>query len=190
MAVIVLGSYPSLRLGRLQSLPVSYKIQMQPTTGGSRDLSWRSLAALSGISRGSEIPNLADYLSHRAFQESLMFGRSYAFPTMGERIVISDYHVDAEGTRIQKTFRVVKQFKESWLEGTLDRAAPGSIPRLFADQELAGTVETIAATEPIGTAGLGTLLVLLFLISPLVPRHYNLTASLLYATRSLTLRRH
>jgi len=190
MAVIVLGSYPSLRLGRLRSLPVSYKIQMQPTTGDSRDLSWRALAALSDISRGSEIPNLADYLSHRAFQESLMFGRSYAFPTMGERIVISDYHVDAEGSRIQKTFRVVKQFKESWLEGTLGRAAPGSIPRLFADQEIAGTVEMIAATEPIGTAGLGTLLVLLFLISLLVPRHFNLTASLLYATRSLTLRRH
>lgn len=190
LAVIVLGSYPSLRLGRLQSSPVSYKIQMQPTKGDSRDLSWRSLATLFGISRGSEIPNLADYLSHRAFQESLMFGRSYAFPIMGERIVISDYHVDSQDPRIQKTFRVVKQFKESWLEGTLDRAAPGSLPRLFADQEIAGTVETIAATEPIGTAGLGTLLVLLFLISSLVPQHFNLTASALYATRSLTLRRH
>jgi len=190
LAVIVLGSYPALRLGTLLSNPVSYKIQMQPITGVARDLSWRSLAALSGISRSSGIPNLADYLTHRAYQESLMFGRSYAFPRMGERIVLSAYHVASESARIQKTFRVVKQFKESWLQGTLGTAAPGSLPRLFADQEIAGTVETIAVTEPIGRAGFGTLLVLLFLISFLVPRHINLTASILYATRSLTLRRH
>jgi hypothetical protein len=190
LAVIVLGSYPALRLGALLFNPVSYKIEMQPISGESMDLSWRSLAALSGISRGSRIPNLADYLSHRAYQESLMFGRSYAFPRMGERIVISDYHVDSEAFRIQKNFRVVKQFKESWLQGTLGMAAPGSLPRLFADQEMAGTVETTATTEPIGRAGFGALLVLLFLISFLVPQHYNLTASVLYATRSLTLRRH
>jgi hypothetical protein len=189
LAVIVLGSYPAMRLGTALSSPPAYKIRMQPIKGVPKDLSWRSLAALSGISQSSEIPNLADYLSHRAFQESLMFGRSYAFPRMGERIVISDYHVDSQDPRIQKTFRVVKQFKESWLEGTLARAASGSLPRLFADQETAGTVETIAVTESIGTAGLGTLLVLLFLISLLVPRHFNLTASVLYATRSLTLRR-
>jgi hypothetical protein len=119
-----------------------------------------------------------------------MFGRSYAFPRMGERIVISDYHVNSENARIQKTFRVVKQFKESWLHGTLGRAAPGSLPRLFADQEIAGTVELNATTEPIGRAGFGTFLVLLFLISFLVPQHINLTASILYATRFLTLRRH
>lgn len=190
LAVIVLGSYPALRLGTAFSNPVSYKIQMQPIAGVSRDLSWSSLAALSGISRGSGIPNLADYLSHRAYQESLIFGRSYTFPRMGERIVISDYHVDSKSYRIQKAFRVVKQFKESWLQGTLGAAAPGSLPRLFADQEIAGTVETIAATEPIGRAGFGTLLVLLFLFSFLVPQHFNLTASVLYATRRLTLRRH
>ncbi len=190
LAAIVLGSYPALRLGRLLSDPVSYKIQMQPITSVSTDLSWRSLAALSDISSGSGIPNLADYLTHRAYQESLMFGRPYAFPRMGERIVISDYHVDSQAFRIQKTFRVVKQFKESWLQGTLGRAAPGSVDRLFADQEIAGTVETVAVTEPIGRAGIGTLLVLLFLISFLVPQHFNLTASVLYATRSLTLRRH
>ena len=190
LAVIVLGSYPALRLGTVLSKPVSHKIQMQPIAAPARDLSWRSLAALSGISRGSRIPNLADYLSHRAYQESLMFGRSYTFPRMGERIVISDYHVDSQKPRIQKTFRVVKQFKESWLQGTLGRAAPGSLPRLFADQEIAGTVETIAVTEPVGRAGFGTLLVLLFLFSFLVPQHINLTASELYATRNLTLRRH
>jgi len=190
LAVIVLGSYPALRLGTAFSKPVSYKIQMQPIRSEPRDLSWKALAALSGIPRGNGIPNLADYLSHRAYQESLIFGRSYTFPRMGERLVISDYHVDSESSRIQKTFRVVKQFKESWLRGTLGRAAPGSLPRLFADQEIAGTVETIAVTKPIGAAGFGTLLVLIFLFSFLVPQHYNLTAFALYATRSLTLRRH
>ena len=119
-----------------------------------------------------------------------MFGRPYGFPVMGERVLISDYRVDSESPRVQKSFRVVKQFKESWLSIVLQSAAPGSVARLFIDQRRAGTVALLPAAEPLGLYGLATFLVVLFAVHFLVPRYFNLTASALYATRNLTLRRH
>jgi hypothetical protein len=112
------------------------------------------------------------------------------FPTPGERILISEYRIDPRNARIVKTFRVVKIFKESWLYGILEAARPGSVARLFADQGFAGVVELAAATEPLGRYGVSGVLIILFLMQFLLPRYFNLTASVLYATRNLTLRRH
>jgi hypothetical protein len=84
----------------------------------------------------------------------------------------------------------VKQFKESWLYETLEAARPGSVARLFADQGFAGILEVVPATEPVGRYGFSGVLIILFLMQFLVPRYFNLTASVLYATRNLTLRRH
>ena len=157
---------------------------------GDKGLSWRTLHALSDYAGSSGIPNLADYLAHRAYQESLIFGRSYVFPTPGERILISEYRIDPQTARIHKTFRVVKQFKESWLYATLEAVAPGSVARMFADQGFAGVVEITPAAEPVGRISVSLLMIILFLIQFLVPRYFNLTASVLYATRSLKLRRY
>jgi hypothetical protein len=188
LAFIVLCSYPVLRLAAAVSGPEPDTIRMHSI--GVDGLSWRSLDALSDYAGPGGIPNLADYLTHRAYQESLIFGRPYDFPTPGERILISEYRVGAENARILKTFRVVKQFKESWLYETLEAARPGSVARLFADQGFAGILEVVPATEQVGRYGFSGVLIILFLMQFLVPRYFNLTASVLYATRNLTLRRH
>jgi hypothetical protein len=188
LAFLVLFSYPLLRLTMAVAGPEPATIRMQSI--GEQGLSWRSLEALADYAGPGGIPNLADYLTHRAYQESLIFGRPYAFPTPGERVLISDYRVDPQSSRILKTFRVVKQFKESWLYETLEAARPGSVARLFADQGFAGILELAPAAEPVGRYGYSIPLIILFLIQFLVPRYFNLTASALYATRNLTLRRH
>ena len=188
LAFIVLVSYPLMRLGSAVSGPDPAAIRMQSI--GSDELSWRSLQALSVYSSPSGIPNLADYLTHQAYQETLIFGRPYELPEPGERILISAYKVDPRNGRINKTARVVKQFKESWLYATLDAAPQGSVARLFADQGFAGTLEIAPAAEPVGRYGVSVLMIILFLLQFLVPRYFNLTASVLYATRNLTLRRH
>jgi hypothetical protein len=188
LAFIVLSSYPLLRLGSAISGAGSETIRMRSI--GYDELSWRSLHALSVYASPNGIPNLADYLTHRAYQESLMFGRPYELPAPGERILISEYRVSPRNARILKTFRVVKQFKESWLYATLDAASPGSVARLLADQGFAGTLEIAPAAEAVGRYGVSVLTIILFLLQFLVPRYFNLTPSLLYATRSLTLRRH
>jgi hypothetical protein len=189
MALLALCSYPVLHLAGSFSKSPAEMIRMRAIGGGKAELSWRSLTALSDHSSGG-IPDLADYLTHRAYQESLMFGRPYSFPKMEERILISDYRVHPENARVHQTFRVVKQFKESWLGATLAAAVPGSVPRLLADQGYAGAVQIERSTEPAGRYGFSALLAVLFLLHFLVPRHINLTASALYATRNLTLRRH
>ena len=188
LALVVLSSYPLLRLGSVVSGTDPATIRMQSI--GHDELSWRSLQALSLYSTPGGIPNLADYLTHRAYQESLIFGRPYELPEPGERILISYYTVDPRSGRINKTARVVKQFKESWLYATLDAAPQGSVARLFADQGFAGTLEIAPEAQPVGRYAVSVLMIVLFLLQFLVPRYFNLTASVLYATRSLTLRRH
>jgi hypothetical protein len=89
---------------------------------------------------------------------------------------------------VQQTFRVVKQFKESWLHTTLQSALPGSEARLLADQGVACTVKLSKVSDPV--SGLSVAVVLLFLLQFIVPKHFNLTASILYATKNLTLRRY
>jgi hypothetical protein len=188
LAFIVLSSYPLLRLGAVVSGPDPATIRMQSI--GYDQVSWRSLQALSVYSSPNGIPNLADFLTHQAYQESLIFGRPYELPEPGERILISSYKVDSRSGRINKTARVVKQFKESWLYATLDAAPNGSVARLFEDQGFPGTVEIAPAVQPVGRYGVSVLMIILFLLQFLVPRYFNLTASVLYATRNLTLRRH
>jgi len=188
LACIVLFSYPLLRFAAVFAGPEPETIRMRSI--GFNGLSWRSLDALSDYAGPGGIPNLADYLTHQAYQESLIFGRPYEFPAPGERILISEYRIDPREARVQKTFRVVKQFKESWLYAILEAARPGSVARLLADQGFAGTVEIAPAPEPAAHYGFSGVLIILFLIQFLVPRHFNLTASALYATRNLTLRRY
>jgi hypothetical protein len=191
LAFIVLFSYPLLRVGAAFLGPGPDTIRMHSIGDGRRaGLSWSSLAVLAEYSASGGIPNLADYLTHHAFQESLIFGRDYKFPTPGERIRISEYRVDPKRARVQKTFRVVKQFKESWLYATLEDAPPGSVARLLADQGFAGTLEMTPAAEPVVRYCISVVMIILFLLHFLVPRYFNLTASALYATRNLTLRRH
>ena len=191
LALIALCSYPVLRLqAQMRGARVEV-IRMRAVPGQGRGLSWPKLSELYEYSGPQGIPDLADYLAHRAYQESLIFARAYSFPRMGERILVSDYRVDAHdhGGWVQQTFRVVKQFKESWLEQTLAAAEPGSVPRLLADQGYSGVVQIAGCADSAARYPLSTILVLVFLMQYLVAKHFNLTASDLYAIRKLNLRR-
>jgi hypothetical protein len=191
LALIVLCSYPLLRLGQALSGPSPEQIRMRPLAGAPAGLSWRSLRGLSDYSAGAAFPDLADYLAHRAYQESLLFARPYSFPQMGERIRIASFQVYSDNAplHVQKTFRVVKQFKEPWLRLTLEAAAPGSVARLLSDQGFAGMVDIGRAEEPTGRYSIWSLLAVLFVLHFLLSGRFSLTVSPLYVTRNLTLRR-
>jgi hypothetical protein len=188
LIVIAVGSYPALRLAAGLGGPLPQSLRMHSIGGKEEGLTWHSLSALYAAAGSGAIPNLADYVAHRAYQESVLFARPYAFPTMGERIRISEYRADS--LRVHKSSRVVKQFKESWLPQLLEAAESGSIARLFADQGYAGIVEMGMTAAPEGRFLLLNVLVILFVIQFLLPGHFSLTPSILYATRNLTLRRH
>ncbi len=84
------------------------------------ELSWHSLQRLWRVSTPDRIPNLADYLAHRAYQDSIAFGRPYGFPRIGEKIELSEYRYANDG--IEQSFRVVFSFSPDWYERVLHEA--------------------------------------------------------------------
>ena len=113
--------------------------------GGARGLSWDTLAALPLSSEPAGLPHLADFLAHRAFQQSLAFQRPYRFPAPGERVYISGYA--AAGNGYVQTRRVARRFPESWLRQTLAAAAQGSVERMLADQGRAAAVQRVGEPQ-------------------------------------------
>jgi hypothetical protein len=117
--------------------------RLEPASGPG--LSWEALAALPLSAGPQELPNLADFVTHSAYQQSLAFQRPYRFPAPGERVYISAY---AEaGTRYLQSRRVALRFAESWLARTLASAPPGSVERLLVDQGRAGTVRRVGESQ-------------------------------------------
>ena len=172
--------------------------------GAREPISWAALARLAAARSALEPPTLAAYLSHRAYQEGLPFGRPYRFPTPGERLLVSRYLPAGQGAEIIRTQRVVKRYQESWLAETLAAPPPGSVERLLLDQGFPAVVTTnrsllgggaaergALAPHRTGSAWIGaSLAVVLFLAAFLFGREMRLTAPGLYVTTSLTLRRH
>ena len=108
---------------------------------GAYGLSWDSLAALPLSTDSEELPHLADFLTHTAYQQSLAFQRPYRFPTPGERVYISGYA--AAGAGYVQSRRVARRFSESWLAQTLGAAPPGSVERMLVDQGRAAAVRRV-----------------------------------------------
>ncbi len=111
----------------------------------ARGLSWAALAALPLSAGPQELPNLADFLAHSAYQQSLAFQRPYRFPAPGERVYISTYA--AAGAGYLQSRRVALRFSESWLSRTLASAPPGSVERMLVDQGRAGTVRRVGEEQ-------------------------------------------
>ena len=98
-AFIVLVSYPALQIHTTLS-DASPTVTIRMRSIGTRGLSWRTLSILADFGTRSGIPNLADYLTHRAYQETLIFAGPYEFPKPGQRIRISEYRIDPHGGEI------------------------------------------------------------------------------------------
>ncbi|MBN1837403.1 MAG: hypothetical protein JW820_16230 [Spirochaetales bacterium] len=195
VALVIVASIAARSDGRAWGLP---HYAPGPIGGVREPLSWVGLERLAAASSRASLPNLADYLSHKAFQEALSFGRPYGLPRAGERVRISRYVAARGGPQILRTERVVKRFQESWVQETLAAAKEGSVERLLVDQGFAALVVAGGEGARAGsrargapaTASLAGLAVGLFLATYLLGRDLRLTGAALCATTSLTLRRH
>jgi hypothetical protein len=162
---------------------------LQGAAAGSLPLTWGSLSRLPLTRSATGLPHLADFVAHRAFQESLGFHRPYGLPEPDERLHLSTYLPADGGKSILQTSRVVKRFSDSWLRVTLSSSPSGSLQRLLLDQGRAGVVRWCRETElarairPLarGTAATLFLLVLLLL------EEIGLTAAGLSGKRSFAL---
>ena len=92
-----------------------------------------TLSALraAGLAEPGELPVLADYVAHVAYQEALPFGRSYALPAPDERVTVTRYVRTAGGGRLLPEEEEVLRFSDEWLRATLAAAPPASVAALL-----------------------------------------------------------
>jgi len=89
-----------------------------------------SLKNLSSNKNQNELPNLSDYITHMAFQQSFAYGnREYVFPEKNEEITVPVYE-KKEGKIIQKK-KIIMVFDEKWMQGVLEKISPGSIESIL-----------------------------------------------------------
>lgn len=76
-----------------------------------------SLGWVSDAAAPPRLPDLADYLSHRAYQEGLVYGREYGFPESGEEVRLSRFSFDRN--QVSRRDEVVATFDDTWLASGL-----------------------------------------------------------------------
>ncbi|MGC9313063.1 MAG: hypothetical protein ACP5IA_10265, partial [Sediminispirochaetaceae bacterium] len=96
---------------------------------------WESLRRFSEEQQeepGDYLPDIADYVTHRAYQEGFLYGREYRFPDQDERIVLKVY--EKQGLKVFGKDRVFKMFTEEWYEDIISDASQSGVSRLLCAQ--------------------------------------------------------
>ncbi|MFW6292384.1 MAG: hypothetical protein ACOC7V_08660, partial [Spirochaetota bacterium] len=108
----------------------------QPVSGG--ELGYETLRSLWHTEQRRSLPDLADYLAHRAFQEGLVYGRSYGFPEPGEPVELTRFREQPDGS--YSSYREsVLVFDEAWVAHALE-TAPTGIARMLVGLGVAAGV--------------------------------------------------
>ena len=92
---------------------------------------WAGLQTMWDNGAHAGLPDLADYVVHRAYQAGLSYGVHYVFPAPNERVQEMRYSRD--GKRIVGRLAVVKVYTEDWFRETL--AGGDGIVRMLENQE-------------------------------------------------------
>ena len=140
-----------------------------PAKGGS-PLGWGSLERLWVLSGSDELPSVAEYVAHEAYQLSLAYGWSYRLPARREAVTVRSFTRAPDGPALVAGRRTVARFDDRWLRRTLSRARPGTVDALLASQRRAVRVSPESLPEPSGgsavwKAVLGFAMAALFLIA-------------------------
>ncbi len=119
---------------------------------GNKGFSWNQVyhyVNKTGSSGGKKpdilLPDISDYVKHRAFQEGYFFGMSYSFPAPGKKITIPVYK--QEGIKVLSRQKVVKMFTDDWYKDIITSAYKSGVPRLLLAQGRPVQVE-IGTIEP------------------------------------------
>ncbi len=83
---------------------------------------------------GERLPDIVDFVTHSAYQQTLMFGRAYALPTLDERVTVTEYAVNPSTDAIVSRPRTVKSFDSAWLDSTTRNPAVSSVERMLLEQ--------------------------------------------------------
>jgi len=139
---VLLAALPVLAAPFLSQIgpPVSRaEIPVPRRVPGTRGYGWDVLGELSAPpgsedAAAAELPNVADYLAHAAYQTGLVYGMEYHLPARNERLEIAVFTEDESTDRIVKSSRLVATFGDSWLRERLSSLPVGSVARMLLDQ--------------------------------------------------------
>lgn len=94
-----------------------------------------SLAELPALDAGGAgaLPAFSHYAAHAAYQETLQFGRPFALPAPGERVLVDQYRRGRDG-RVRHAAVEVARFSDRWLQAVLAAAPRAGLPALFVAQ--------------------------------------------------------
>ncbi|MDC7234481.1 MAG: hypothetical protein PQJ58_14705 [Spirochaetales bacterium] len=129
-------------------------------TGGVVEIALPAPVPAAGWTRGAwdyeglvqtqdagELPGAAEYIKHRAYQESFAYGAVYALPVPGSRISYTDYSL--EGDRVRETQRSVQDYSESWYASRLELMGKNGAGRLLASEPAPSAV-VLRSFETVG----------------------------------------
>lgn len=155
----------------------------------ARDFGWDDLALLAGYDHTGGLPDIADYVAHRAYQDTVHLRRRFAFPGRGEAVKLSDYQW-TDG-RIVKSDETVFLFDQQWYDGVISEGRKTGLTKMLADQGRPVLVSPARAVE----IALPTLyfwlhvIAVILVFSPLIIPDGSLTAAIFYAMRNTIPRR-
>ncbi|AFG37139.1 hypothetical protein [Spirochaeta africana] len=85
-------------------------------------------------SDSARLPHLGDYLSHRAYQTGMVFGRTYGFPQIDEAVMLPGAIQD--GPRLRANEEVRFRFTREWISDTVLDTRPDGLEGLLLQQGL------------------------------------------------------
>ncbi len=99
---------------------------------GKAALSYQTLQELNAVRGDSTLPDLSDYLSHRAFLDSFMYGGSFALPPKGSSVSLSVFRT-SEGFALREN-STIKLFTDSWYKRIMGSVSKSTIPGMLLKQ--------------------------------------------------------
>ena len=146
-----------------------------------------SLAILSKSRVEDRLPDISDYLIHRAFQDSLLYGREWVYPVENSSVTILRYR-EENGTVMVEESRVIS-FDSAWFDQVISDAAADGLGGLLMAQGGDVAVRYRTAGEPPLLKVLKPVAVAALVMIPLIFLWPSLTSIYFYGMRILPLRR-
>ena len=151
--------------------------------------SWSNLEKLNLLSESSSLPDLSDYITHRAYQDALLVSRLFEFPRRNQVIQIDEFK--QSGDKIEKFNRDFLLYDDSWFTRVLSDAESAGFTGLLMKQDGPSSVAKYTASKAVFEVSqflLHFFLCILVFSSAFFVTG-SLTAQSIYGIRNLLIRR-
>jgi len=123
--------YPQSDGFEKQGGSLEYPYPVSLVGDGADELTWENMLEAAS-NDDSKLPNLIDYVTHRAYQETFFYGRPYGLPVPREEVFLPVF--ERVGNQVITKNRRVKLFTDKWYADIIEAASEGGVPALLLAQ--------------------------------------------------------